>query len=102
MFIYKELIRKGFITPEKVIENIDLAAAGLITSGIQNTAVGVKFIAHLALYAKSIKNLGTEKHHELLRKAAALEDFGCFCLTELAHGSNVKGLGTTATFDPKT
>lgn len=51
---------------------------------------------------KLIKILGTEKHLPYVERAATLEDFGCFCMTELSHGSNVQALKTTATFDPLT
>lgn len=51
---------------------------------------------------KTIKNLGTEKHMPYVERAAKLEDLCCFCMTELAHGSNVQGIKTTATYDSET
>lgn len=60
----------------------------------------IKQVAHFGLYMKALKMLGTEKHRELLLRAARLQDKGCFCMTEMGHGSNVQGVKTTATYDP--
>jgi len=49
-------------------------------------------VAHYGLYCKSLKNIGTEKHKKLLFDAISLKDAGCFAMTELAHGSNVRGI----------
>ncbi|CAI2360392.1 unnamed protein product [Moneuplotes crassus] len=51
---------------------------------------------------KTIKNLGTERHHRELLDGCALKTLGCFGLTEMGHGSNVRGIEITATYDKMT
>jgi acyl-CoA oxidase len=46
--------------------------------------------------------LGTEKHKNYLDECRKFKDLGCFALTELGVGSNVKGVETIAKFDKKT
>lgn len=64
-----------------------------------HTRLGV----HLGLFLGCIRGNGTpsQMQYWLLRKEAAYVKnlYGCFGMTELAHGSNVAGLETTATFD---
>lgn len=62
----------------------------------------VKFGVQFGLFGGAIYFLGTEHHHALLGDVAALRLPGCFAMTETGHGSNVRALGTTATFDPAT
>lgn len=51
----------------------------------------------------AIKGQGTdEQHKKWLPLAYKMQIIGCYAQTELGHGSNVQGLETTATFDPKT
>ena len=53
------------------------------------------------MFMKVLINFGgTDYHKKLVERAASLEFIGCFCMTELSHGSNVMQLQTTATFDP--
>lgn len=51
----------------------------------------------------AIKGSGTEEQQKKwLPLAYKMQIIGCYAQTELGHGSNVQGLETTATFDPKT
>lgn len=60
----------------------------------------IKFGVQFGLFGMSIYFLGTEKHHkQYLRKVGMLELPGCFAMTETGHGSNVRGIETTATYD---
>jgi len=59
-----------------------------------------KLGVHYSLYLKTIERLGTsDLHNKFYKRACEFKDFGCFALTELMHGSNVKGILTEAHYD---
>ncbi|XP_078440093.1 peroxisomal acyl-coenzyme A oxidase 1-like [Wolffia australiana] len=58
---------------------------------------------HWGMFVPAIKGQGTEEQlKKWLPLATNMKIIGCYAQTELGHGSNVQGLETTATFDPKT
>ncbi|MEQ9424045.1 MAG: acyl-CoA dehydrogenase [Cyclobacteriaceae bacterium] len=72
------------------------------TLSYHDLSMVIKFGVQFGLFGMSIMFLGTKKHHsKYLSKAGSLELPGCFAMTETGHGSNVRDIETTATFDPK-
>jgi acyl-CoA oxidase len=66
-------------------------------------SMAVKFGVQFGLFGGSIQKLGTKKHHDLyLSETGKAKLLGCFAMTETGHGSNVRGVKTTATYDKKT
>jgi acyl-CoA oxidase len=73
------------------------------TLGYHDHSLTIKFGVQFGLFGGSVFWLGTERHHErYLEPIGALDLPGCFAMTETGHGSNVRGLETTATFDRET
>eukprot|EP01027_Heterolobosea_sp_BB2_P010894 GEZU01015918.1.p1 GENE.GEZU01015918.1~~GEZU01015918.1.p1 ORF type:complete len:639 (-),score=170.14 GEZU01015918.1:78-1994(-) len=99
----KRIIQAGFIhvediknDPYKVFTFFETLATW---DGASSTKIGIQF----NLFGASILFLGTEEHHKkYLKDVSELKYFGCFCLTELSHGSNAQGIQTIATYIKET
>lgn len=79
------------------------ALAVFETLALGDLSVMVKWGVQFGLWGGSVLQLGTRKHHERwLRDIGTLALPGCYAMTELSHGSNVRDLETTATWMPET
>lgn len=57
---------------------------------------------HDSMFLVTLREQGTPEQHKLfLEPAEAAKYIGCYAQTELGHGSNVRGLETTATWSPE-
>ena len=70
------------------------------TLSYHDLSLVVKYGVQFGLWGMSVYFLGTERHHlKYLKDIGSLELPGCFAMTETNHGSNVRGIETTATYN---
>lgn len=95
----------GIAYPKEYGGQGDMASyfAIMETLSYHDLSMVIKFGVQFGLWGMSVYLLGTEKHHrKYLKDIGTLELPGCFAMTETNHGSNVKGIETTATYHHQT
>ncbi|NAS13770.1 acyl-CoA dehydrogenase family protein [Poritiphilus flavus] len=104
----KHLAKKGYgarAYPREYggIGDINTYAAIFENLMFADGSLAVKFGVQFGLFGGSIQKLGTRLHHDrYLAQTAKGELLGCFAMTETGHGSNVRGVKTTATYEQET
>jgi acyl-CoA oxidase len=104
----KTLAQEGLSTlayPEAYggVHDPEAAMAVFETLAFGDLSIPIKFGVQFGLFGGSVLQLGTRRHHDAyLDRIGRLDLPGCYAMTELGHGSNVRDVETTATYLPET
>lgn len=90
-----KILEGGFLTVDDYTKTDNLWALSETLHYI-NPSLAIKLGVDMVLFGGAMNFLGTKKHKKVLDEIITGKKIGCFAMTEIGHGSNLKGLKTTA------
>eukprot|EP00262_Sarcandra_glabra_P004235 TRINITY_DN1519_c2_g1_i1.p1 TRINITY_DN1519_c2_g1~~TRINITY_DN1519_c2_g1_i1.p1 ORF type:complete len:698 (-),score=89.13 TRINITY_DN1519_c2_g1_i1:354-2447(-) len=95
---------EGWMTGRRGDEEAEMKKFALFEClGIYDHSLAVKLGVHFFLWGGAIQFFGTKRHHDKWLKDTEIYSVkGCFAMSELGHGSNVRGIETITTYDSNT
>ncbi|KAK1568233.1 hypothetical protein Q3G72_021990 [Acer saccharum] len=101
-YLLERGVFRGWLTEKGSQAELKKIALQEVTS-IFDHSLSIKIGVHFFLWGGAILFFGTKRHHDKwLRDTENYVVKGCFAMTELGHGSNVRGIETVTIYDSNT